>query len=53
MRKISTYIDHKEFLNRGIIQKCYPINDEKSAERCVTEDIIDTQTFYESILRNL
>jgi hypothetical protein len=35
-----TYIGHKEFLELGIIQEYYPINDDKSAEKWVKEDIL-------------
>jgi hypothetical protein len=35
-----TYIGHKEFLDLGIIQEYYPINDDKSAEQWVQEDIL-------------
>jgi len=35
-----TYIGHKEFLELGIIQEYYPINDDKSAEKWVQEDIL-------------
>ena len=34
------YIGHMEFLERGIIQEYYPINNDKSAEKWVQEDII-------------
>jgi hypothetical protein len=34
------YIGHKEFLELGIIQEYYPINDRKSAENWVKEDIL-------------
>ncbi len=34
------YIGHKEFLEFGIIQEYYPINDDASAEKWVQEDII-------------
>jgi len=34
------YIGHKEFLERGIIQEYYPINDDKSAEKWIQEDIL-------------
>ena len=35
------YIGHKEFLELGIIQEFYPINNEKNAERWIKEDIIN------------
>ena len=35
-----SYIGHKEFLERGIIQEYYPINNAVSAERWVREDIL-------------
>jgi hypothetical protein len=35
-----SYIGHKEFLERGIIQEYYPINNDESAERWVQEDIL-------------
>jgi hypothetical protein len=34
------YIGHKEFLELGIIQEYYPINNDESAERWVQEDIL-------------
>lgn len=34
------YIGHKEFLENGIIQEYYPINDDESAEKWVQEDIL-------------
>lgn len=34
------YIGHKEFLELGIIQEFYPIDDDKSAEKWVQEDIL-------------
>jgi hypothetical protein len=36
----SNYIGHKEFLERGIIKEYYPINNLKSAEKWVKEDIL-------------
>lgn len=35
-----TYIGHKDFLQLGIIQEYYPINDNESAEKWVQEDIL-------------
>ena len=35
-----SYIGHNEFLDRGIIQEFYPINDYESAEKWVVEDIL-------------
>jgi hypothetical protein len=35
------YIGHKEFLEQGIIQEYYPINDDESAEKWVQEDILN------------
>jgi len=35
-----SYIGHKEFLELGIIQEYYPINNDESAERWVQEDIL-------------
>lgn len=35
-----SYIGHKEFLEHGIIQEYYPINDDESAEKWVQEDIL-------------
>ena len=37
----STYIGHKEFLERGIIQEFYKINSKESAERWIKEDILE------------
>lgn len=37
----SSYIGHKDFLERGIVREFYAINNEKAAERWVKEDIID------------
>jgi hypothetical protein len=34
------YIGHKEFLELGIIQEYYPINDDESAEKWIQEDIL-------------
>jgi hypothetical protein len=34
------YIGHKEFLELGIIQEYYPINDDETAEKWVQEDIL-------------
>ena len=34
------YIGHKEFLELGIIQEYYPINDDDTAEKWVQEDIL-------------
>lgn len=34
------YIGHKEFLELGIIQEYYPINDDESAEKWVQQDIL-------------
>jgi len=34
------YIGHKEFLELGIIQEYYPINDDKSAKKWIKEDIL-------------
>tara|TARA_Y100000741_G_C18253313_1_gene558014 strand:- start:755 stop:2338 length:1584 start_codon:yes stop_codon:yes gene_type:complete len=34
------YIGHKEFLELGIIQEYYPINDDESADKWVQEDIL-------------
>ena len=34
------YIGHKEFLELGIIQEYYPINDDETAEKWVHEDIL-------------
>lgn len=34
------YIGHKEFLELGIIQEYYPINDDENAEKWVQEDIL-------------
>ena len=34
------YIGHKEFLELGIIQEYYPINDDETAEKWVREDIL-------------
>jgi len=36
-----TYIGHREFLQRGIIQEYYPVDTLKSARRWVQEDILD------------
>jgi|LauGreDrversion4_2_1035121.scaffolds.fasta_scaffold21731_5 hypothetical protein len=36
----ANYIGHMEFLELGIIQEYYPINNDKSAEKWVQEDII-------------
>jgi len=35
-----SYIGHKDFLDLGIIQEYYPINDDESSERWVQEDIL-------------
>ena len=35
-----SYIGHKEFLELGIIQEYYPINDDESAEKWIQEDIL-------------
>ena len=37
----NNYIGHKEFLELGIIQEYYPINDDESAKKWVQEDILD------------
>ena len=34
------YIGHKEFLELGIIQEYYPINDDETAEKWIQEDIL-------------
>jgi len=36
-----TYIGHKEFLELGIIDEFYNVNNEETAERWIREDIID------------
>jgi hypothetical protein len=36
-----SYIGHREFLERGIIQEYYAVNDAGSAEKWVKEDIVD------------
>jgi hypothetical protein len=36
-----TYIGHREFMRRGIIQEYYPVKDDQSALRWGQEDIID------------
>lgn len=36
-----TYIGHSEFLELGIIKEFYPINDSKSAEKWIQEDILE------------
>lgn len=35
------YIGHKEFLDKGIVKEFYPLNNQKSAEKWVQEDIVD------------
>jgi len=35
-----SYISHKDFLELGIIQEFYPINDDESAEKWIREDIL-------------
>ncbi len=37
----ASYIGHKDFLEKGIIQEFYPLNTIESAEKWVQEDIID------------
>ena len=37
----SNYISHGDFLEMGIIQEFYPINNEDSSDRWIQEDIID------------
>ena len=36
-----SYIGHKEFLEREIIQEYYPVDDDESAEKWVREDILE------------
>lgn len=36
-----TYIGHNEFLELGIIQEFYPINDSESAAKWISEDILE------------
>lgn len=36
----NSYIGHKDFLELGIIQEYYPINDDESSERWIQEDIL-------------
>lgn len=37
----SSYIGHKEFMERGILQEFYPLDTDENAERWVQEDILD------------